>query len=812
MISLWRLLRWVMIAGVVLAPIAAGAGWWLASRSLPVMDGSRRLPGLDLRVEVIRDTHGIAHAFAAGEHDAYYTLGYLHATDRLWQMDLARRAAQGRLSEQFGEALVGTDKLMRALDLDGLAASSVESLPATARRVLTAYAAGVNARLAELTKPSMGAPEFLIFGDGIDRWGPADSIAVLKVMAFRLSQHSLASEIKRGRFRLSFDSQDVADLFPDYPGQGSMTLPPLPRAADTDLDAELPDDTTSTAGGGSNIWAVDGRHSASRAPLLANDPHLPLEAPSSWYPVHLSWPGHDLIGGSVPGIPAIVIGRNASIAWGLTAAQIDDADFFLEKLAEGSNSAVMRGVESEAMRLSDERIAVKGERDIEWQRRETDRGPVLPLESLGLSSVTPVGHVPVLSWTALEPADTSFAALHALNGSETVPEALSSVDGHIAPALNLLVADRQNIGMALVGRVPLRRFTSNLQGRVPSPGWTQSHDWVGFLPKNALPAVVNPPGGHIANANNRVGSDRFPRHLSYHWDAPYRFDRIGRLLRERRTHSLDGFRAMQSDTVSPMARALAPLMAGLLEGRDGLSPLAAEAYRLIIAWNGDMDARRPEPLIFSAWLDRVVRGLTEDELGGLAKSYRGPRPLFVERVLRDIEGGSRWCDDTRTEGEESCAQIVLTALNTAVEALAKPHGPVIERWRWGEAHKARHSHAALGDVGFRVLGTEIGLSGIVNISHQSGGGNFTLNRAASPYAGREPFADTHGAGMRVVYDLADLDRSQYIVSTGVSGHPLSPYYANLNPLWARGELVSMSVDRASALAGSRGRLILLPPE
>ena len=269
------------------------------------------------------------------------------------------------------------------------------------------------------------------------------------------------------------------------------------------------------------------------------------------------------------------------------------------------------------------------------------------------------------------------------------------------------------------------------------------------------------------------------------------------------------------DSVSEMARAIAPLIgADLWDGgiaRDA-HPARARALALLREWTGEMNERRPEGLIFTAWLDALVEDLAADELGGLIDHYRGSRPLFVERVYRDIDGAGRWCDDIRTEGAETCSGIAARALDAALATLSERHGDAIARWRWGEAHRALHRHSTLGDVSTTVAGMELSLGPFVNIEHETGGGDYTLNRGAMSHVGPDPYTNVHAAGLRAVFDLADLDRSMFVVSTGASGHPLSDHYDNLAPLWRAGELVPMSTDRETIESGALGTLVIAPDQ
>ncbi len=846
MTGVWQWFMRAVIAVTLIGVVAAGIAYWFASRAIPAMQGSVKLAGIESDVEIIRDAFGVPRILAQSEKDGLFALGYVHASDRLWQMDVARRLTQGRLAERFGERAVATDRLMRALDLDGHAERSLAALERDTLSKLEAYAAGVNARIDEIGSASKGGVEFSVFGSELDPWKPADSLSVLKGMAFQISMPSLLNESARGRLSLALEPHQVRDLFPEYPGKGvdSLLLPeeedarapwpvqqfarpgrndarPMPTEARAS-SIELPKDQAlgflglddPRMAGASSAWAVDGSRTAGRAPLLASDPHLPLTAPSVWHPAQVSAPGLSVIGATLPGIPAIAFGRNADIAWGLTATQLDDIDIFIEKLYGDEPSRYVGPRGPLLFDIRKETLKVKGAPDIELTLRKSRHGPVIPLETAGLSAVTPPEHVATIAWTALSDDDTSIEALMALNRAGATEAAINIAGQVVAPALNLVVADKENVGIAVAGRVPLRRITAPFQGRLPAPGWTDRSDWMGWVPEDSLLRLIEPESGAVANANNRIGDAPFPRHLSYDWDAPYRINRITKLINGRAAHSLESFKAMQSDTLSGTARAILPLIGAPLWDKkqpDDAHRLRESALLRLRLWNGEMDEHKAEPLIFSAWLDALISGLVQDELGALSSSYRGPRPLFLERVFKDINGAGMWCDDTKTgDINETCNQIAASALDQALERLSDIYGEDDRAWRWGQAHVAVHRHATLGEVATKVFGVRLGLDRFVNIVQETSGGDDTLNRGATAHTGRNPHRNVHAAGYRGVYDFSDLDRSQFIVSTGASGHPLSEHYANLAPLWRIGEYMPMSLNRADFEPGAIGTLRLTP--
>ncbi|MEM6677453.1 MAG: penicillin acylase family protein, partial [Pseudomonadota bacterium] len=735
------LLKWLLrglgVAGV-LGALALGLGYYLLGRSLPDYSATVTAAGLGAEVRIVRDRFAVPHIRAESAEDAWFALGIAHAQDRLWQMEVNRRAAQGRLSTLLGARTTALDRMVKTLDLYGHASRSLAYQSPEAQAALEAYAAGVNAWMRHLyvEAKGRGAPEFFFFGDeGLSPWTPADSLGVLKMMALRLAG-AARSEIRRARFLLRLPPERVADILPDTPDGAITTLPrfealwdgaPFPETAVAEIDpllellgpARLPE-----RAGASNAWAVDGSRSSTRRPLMASDPHLWLSAPSLWYLAEIQGGDVAVVGGTLPGTPLVLVGRNRAIGWGLTTVGADDQDVVIERL-DPEDPTRYRTPEGWAS-FDERRIRIEraGADPIIETVRHTRNGPVLENDLYGAEAVTPEGHVAALRWTALTDADTTFSAAFALMGAEDVRGALDLAGGVVAPAQNVIVADEKDVGMVLAGALPQRRPDSPTAGRVPSPGWLASTDWEGIRPAELNPRIFRPRSGAVANANNRLTDDAFPAHIAFDWDLPYRIQRIEKELSAREFHSLNGFLALQTDAVSEMARAVLPLIAReLWWGQSGSAASGGtEAERravldLLRAWNGAMDRNRPEPLIFAEWMRQLTIALAEDELGPLMPLAAGLRPLFVERVFRDVDGAGIWCDIDKSEAKETCAEMAKTALDAAIARLERDYGPNPEGWRWGAAHLAEHPHMPLGFVE--------PLAYFVSIRHETSGGDFT---------------------------------------------------------------------------------------
>ncbi|PWE33157.1 penicillin acylase family protein [Maritimibacter sp. 55A14] len=816
-IFIWLLRLFVGLA--VLAGLAAAVLAWMASRSIPDYSARHVVSGISGPVEIVRDNHNVPHIFGAGDPDVFFGLGFAHAQDRLWQMTMLRRTAQGRLSELFGRRTLKIDELMRRLDLYRLAQASVEAQDAATSAALESYAAGVNAWLTRVNAEALGrgAPEFFLFSNQIAPWQPADSLAVLKLMAVRLSTH-LEEEVLRARVGLALSPERLRDILPDAPGDGVAALPEyaalfpgLERQASAAGTAPAdPLDPFPRRGfaGASNAWAAAPGRSAAGGTLLANDPHLGLSAPTIWYLARLELTSGGVIGGSIPGVPLILTGRSAALGWGMTSSYLDDQDLFIEKLNPDRRDEYLTPDGYTPFTTRKSLIEVKDEAPITITLRWTENGPVLPPGQYDLGKVTPAGHIASLGWTMLTPDDTSMTAGIRLMKSGSVPEAIEAGSLHVAPSLNVTLADHESVALQLIGAMPERLPGHQSLGRLPAPGWKTQNRWQGTLPYAVNPRFARPAGGIVGNTNNKIIDRSFPLHVSYDWGDTQRIQRWRRLMQNREVHTRESFIEAQLDTVSFTARALLPLMARDLWYSGEPAPKGTperqrqDALRLLADWNGEMNEHLPEPLIFAAWLRTLQDRLARDELGPLADAFTHPDPIFVERVFRDVEGAAVWCDVIQSTQEETCADVSRLALDEALLWLAERYGPAIESWRWGDVHVARHDHAVLGELPL--------LRWFVNIRQSTSGGDNTLQRGLTAGSGDNPFANVHAGGYRGVYDFADPDSSVFVTATGQSGHFLSRHYDDLGELWRRGEYIPMSLDPALARAAAVGITRLEP--
>lgn len=821
-----KVILW-MIRGVAAALVMIGLiGWlvyYLAGQSLPDYDVTRETPGISAPLEIVRNNANIPHIFGETDQDNFFGLGYVHAQDRLWQMMMMRRTAQGRLSEVFGTRTLKVDELMRRLDIYGLARGAVKYQDAETMRVLEAYSSGVNAYLARINAEALGrgAPEFFLFSNDISPWQPADSIAIMKLMGVQLAGH-LEDEVLRARTALALPEARLKDILPDIPGTGVAALPEYAALFDTTAEQFAQNTQTQDTqtrpflwpvpprglAGASNAWAAAPKRAATGGSLMANDPHLGFTAPAIWYLARLELQTGGVIGGTIPGLPVMLLGRSEGFAWGLTSSYLDDQDLHVEKLNPDDPTSVATPDGFAPMITRGSIVQVKDAAPVTFTLQWTENGPVLPETMFDLDRVTPPGHVMSINWTLLTEEDRSLSAGLKMMRAKTVMEGIAAGADYVAPSQTLTMVDRENVAMKVIGTMPKRHMRHQTRGRIPSPGWREENRWLGRLSYAANPEFVMPSGGIVGNTNNKIVNRPFPDHMSYDWGDSQRVQRWSRLMQAREVHTRESFIEAQLDPVSVTARTLLPLVGADLwftgeAAPEGTRERARQrALELLANWNGEMNEHMPEPLIYSAWLRALQTRLIRDELGPLSEEFTHLEPIFIERVFRNVDGAGVWCDVIQSAPKESCTDMARAALDDALLWMSENARGTQESLRWGDYHEANHKHPVLGDAPF--------LSWFVNIRQSTSGGDNTLLRGRTAGTGVNPFRNVHGAGYRGVYDLSDPDSSLFVISTGQSGHPLSRHYDDLGELWRRGEYTPMSLDPGLARAASVGITRLVP--
>lgn len=736
---------------------------WL---TLPPKSQQARIPGLTGPVDIGFDGDGIPRIHAANEVDAAAALGFVHARDRLFQMDMMRRAASGRLSEIAGPVTLSFDRMMRTLGLRQRAAEAYPTLPAETRAMLEAYARGVNAFIA--ARGRFSAPEFLFLG-APEQWQPVDSLLWGETMALWLS-FNWRTELSRLSLAGHVPQREIDELWPSPPGDGHPDAGPSQHAA-AEVARELarmlprfPDPYTlpSTA---SNEWAVDGRHSATGAPLLAGDPHLAFGFPSIWYLARIDTPQGVLAGATAPGVPFLVLGHNGHIAWTFTTTGADTQDIFVETPVGGDEYQTPDGPRPFTVR--EERIKVRGEPDQILKVRETRHGPVIS-DLVGSSQVLAV------AMGNLAPGSgTAAAGLYALNHAQDADAAGKAAELITTPVQNLLVADKQRIALYVTGRVPIRRAGD---GAAPVPG-DGSHDWTGWASGGQLPHYVAPASGWLVNANDRIAPPDFPVFLGRDWFGDWRAQRIRELLGRTDRLTPTDFARMQVDVRSTFARLLLPTLTAVPVTED----TARRAQALLRDWDGGMTVDAPQPLIFTAWTQYFYGAVLAK--AGIDVKDGGPVPEFVAYVLSPA--GAHWCGG-------DCTALLQSSLADAISDLRKRFGDEPAQWRWGQAHPAVFAHPMLRPLPI------LGWLGTLTIP--SPGDDTTIDRGGPVY---KQFQSVHGAEYRGVYDLADLDRSLFVVAPGQSGNLLSRHSRDFLARWRDGGTVTLGPAADTTAASIR---------
>jgi penicillin amidase len=765
------MIRRILGGALLLVPILAGGLYFYLRSSLPRVEGGIAVGGLNVEVTIARDGDGVPLITASDDEDAAFGLGFVHAQDRLFQMETMRRSGAGRLSEIFGAQTVGVDRQMRVLGLYRLADAEFASLSLPVQRGLEAYAAGVNAFLA--SRRGALPPEFLLLRFAPEPWRPADSLVWGKLMDLHLAGN-YRGELLRARLARTLSPEELAFLYPEYPKGAPTTLAELAsiyRQMPLDrLYAALPPAVGPIYA--SNNWVVDGAHSKSGKPLLANDPHLAFGAPGFWYLARLKTPEREIAGGTAPGTPLVLVGHNDRIAWGFTTTTGDVEDLFIEKLDPADLGRYLTPDGSAAFATREERIAVRGEEPVRLTIRTTRHGPVLS-DALPAGTADE-GYVLALAASFLGAEDRTAEALWGIDRAADWNEFRTALQSFVGPQQNMVYGDAAGmIGFIAPGRIPIRKQGN---GWLPVPGWTGDYDWTGFIPFAELPQATNPPTGRFVSANNKIVPDDYRYLLSRDWDLPNRAERIGELLDAVPQQSPETSAQIQADTLSIAARRLVPLMTrivprGELASEPG-SAMAREAIERLRAWDFRMDADRVEPLLFTAWLREFAHDLLFRRLGEAAADYWDMKPQVVETVLTTHP---EWCADPK-HAPESCEELLSATLDAALSGLQRAYGPEMAQWQWGRAHVARFVNPVFSRIAV--------LRDWVQASVPTPGGFDTVNRGPAMIRDdAHPYEQRFGAGLRIVTDLASPADSRMIAVPGQSGNPLSPHFSDLVQRW-----------------------------
>ncbi|MBI5275403.1 MAG: penicillin acylase family protein [Burkholderiales bacterium] len=795
-----RIVKWTLGAMAALLAAAALAAAIYGWRSFPALDGEIKAPGLKAAVQVRRDASDVTHIEAQSVADAYFALGYVHAQERSWQLEFNRRVMHGRLSEVFGTATLETDRTLRKLGIVRAAQAQWDKLPPEAQDLGKAYANGINAFHA--TSSQALPPEFHILGVKPGEWTPQDSMGWALMMALDLGGN-WGSEFARFSLLQRLSTEQLWQLMPPYPGTAPATqvdLAALYRglgAYRTGSDgktaaapaasqlADLQEWTRGlghTEGIGSNNWVIAGPRTQSGKPLVANDPHLGLSAPAIWYFARLTAPAApggkplDVVGATLPGLPSVVLGRTAGVAWGFTNTGPDVQDLYLEQV-NPDNPKQYRTPQGWAdFQAREEVIRIKGQPDERLVVRSTRHGPVVSDANPAYDAVLDARKfVLALRWSALDADNTTVLAGMRANFAQSVDELRAAFAAYHSPMQNMVAADTQGrTAYQAIGRVPLRDAANDLRGAAPAPGWDARYDWTGWLAVGDNPRAeheaITAKGWH-ATANERIHPAGYPHFITSDWEPPYRFDRIEALLGATPRHTAQSLRDVHADTLSLATKAVLPV----LQATASTHPLAPAALEQLKGFDGNMRAESAAPLIVAYWADELTRQLVVPKVGEARfKALYGKRSFRkgLEVMLLDPKAGAFWC------GAAGCAEASSRALAGALDRISSAYGKDVAQWRWGAAHAAKSAHRPFSNVG--------ALAQFFDVAVPTPGDPWTVN-VGQYWANQEkmPFANRHAASLRAVYDLSDLEKSQFIYQTGQSGLVFSDRYRDMKDEWAQ---------------------------
>ncbi len=797
-----RLLLGLFIIVVVGAIAALLFGYLSLRRSLPQTSGTLQLPGLHAQVEVVRDARGVPHLFASDEHDLLMAQGFVTAQDRLWQMELARRAARGELAELFGAQLLEHDRLMRIIGIGRTAETQYHRLPAESKAALEAYAQGVNAYLA--SGRHRLPLECLVLRHTPSAWRPEDCLCIMRFVSWTLCM-SWAVDLTYGALAGRLDAERLAEIMP----VASYAGPRIVAGAD-EADWRLCLEGLRTLHRaraqigiaevvlGSNNWALSGTKTSTGKPIVCNDPHLIFSVPPFWYEIHLSGDDIDACGVSIPGLPGISIGRNRRIAWGITNGMIDDADFFIERLDSADAHRYLRDGQWLTMTTVAETIAVKDAPAVVQEVHLTVHGPVVnDVHALARQ----VGKAVALRWIGHEDSD-EIAALRTVLRAGSWTEVVAGLRSYGTPAQNFVYADVDgNIGYFLGGSIPRR---GSAHGVLPLPGWDSKYDWQGVLPFERNPRLFNPPTGFVATANNEIWDQSKLGYLSAYWEPPDRITRITQVIEGEAPLSRADCERLQMDLLSLRAKAVIPLVIGAYE--RALLPdtgLVHQAYLLLRAWDCSEEQHSLACTVFHAFYRNLLHNIFADEIGEELFGHFIALPGVAFRAADQIlaRSHSLWFDDVSTpEKSESSDEILVKSLFDAVAELRRDYGPDIGRWQWGDVHSLTLPHAFSQAP---VLGKYFDLG-----PYRVGGSTTTVCNLG--YLLREPYHPRWGASMRMIVDFAEDRVVHFVLPAGQSGHRMSRHYADQTRDWLEGRLHATTMDRQKLLSEPHKLLVLQP--
>jgi penicillin amidase len=834
-----RVIGVIILVIAVLVSAVGGYLYWFTRQAIPKSSGTVRLEGLGQPVEIVRDQYGVAHIYASTSEDLFFAQGYVHAQERFWQMEFQRRTAAGRLSEIFGANTLETDRYLRHFNFYGLTTRSYQMLDTETRSVIDAYTAGVNAYIANRRPAQLGL-EFALLGVqgvkfAVETWTPVDSMIWAEMMIYDQGSQPI-DDIRNIELLAAVGQDRYNDLNPAYRDdrptilesdelieQGAAIHSPVFSQAELQTLASLWQDIQAVSqepallaelgfglNGGSNSFAVSGERTSTGEPLLANDPHMSVNAPALWYEIGMHCKEktqtcpYNFRGFSLPGVPGILIGHNDRIAWGLTNASFDAEDVFIERInPENPNQYEVNG-EWVDMEIRREEIRVRGQDNpVVFFVRSTRNGVIASDYMVSQKPFSYEGAEAQLyalsfAWTALEPVQ-SVRALQMVNRAQNWDDFVSALSYFDAGKQNWLYADVDgNIGYVLPGKVPIR---AGGDGTLPVPGWNDDYRWTGFIPYEEMPKAFNPERGFIVTANNpQVRYEEYPFLLSASHDRGQRAQRITSLIEgDRDGITVDDMIAIQTDNQSLSALEIIPYLKELSFD----DPAVAAARDRLLGWDAQMKMDSPEAALFNIFWTHLLADTYNDQVPANFRPGGNHEISDAMYFLLQQPGKAWWDKLDSAETLETRDDTLKHSFEAAYAEGVERFGSDINQWRWGELHTIFYRHATLGRSGIQFI------EDIFNRGPFPTNGSESVPQKTCWNAARG-YEVTCIPALRQVIDLSNLGNSRMIHSLGQSGHPLHPTYDHFIDDWRNFRYHASNWERQQVESGPHDVLTLEP--
>lgn len=754
----------------------------LSKRPLPEYEGEIIVKGISNDVKIFRDSNAVPYIFADNDEDAAFALGFLHAQERLFQMDLLRRAGEGRLSEVIGGKTVPIDKMFKTIGLYKNVKENFPRMSGETKRILSAYSKGVNEFIAH-SKGKLPL-EFAILNYEPYDWTPEHSLLIAKLMAWELNI-SWWTDIAYTHIVQLLGEAKALEIIPDYPENAPVIIPSGIKNFAEVSDEFIQIDRNfrefiGFAGThiGSNSWVINGSMSKSGKPIIANDPHLAFQAPGNWYVAAIRSKTWNAEGFTLPGMPAVVIGKNKDIAWGITNVMADDTDFYIESLDETKLKYFLDGGWRNLI-IENDSIAVKDSAKVYFQIKKTHRGPIITdihANNFLLNTSEIKKATLSMRWTAMEFSD-EFKSIFSLNKASNWNDFKNALSCFTVPGQNFVYADNSgNIGYICAAKLPIRNSSAPT---LVYNGSTSTVDWRGFVPYEMMPKLYNPPENFIATANNKTIRN-FPYHISNLWEPTSRIERITQLLKSKPIHSADDFKRYQTDIYSPYAKEMCGYLKSAFKEIKINDENMKSALALLYGWNYKMDAKSQVPSVYAYFYQNLLKNIFEDEMGEQLFNEFIFMANIPYRVVQKLlyENKSQWFDITGTPQVEDRDFIIRKSLADALAQLENEYGGNIQDWQWEKSHKAAFFHLFHGQS---ALFDQFGDGGKYGVG---GDGTTVFN---TEYSFVKPFEARLGPSMRFIYDFDSPFKFDFVLPLGQSGHILSPHYKDMTQNWLEGK-------------------------